>query len=124
MNFFEEANSPEKMACLNNFFQGAENKALRLVKDSNGEFCVTPEASIHLLMDAHFPGSVGHMIEPRAAHTLVETESFDVEFISPDLVRKAFWSFGNLKAVEPDELKLIVLKHVEDEAVNKLVKVF
>ena len=55
--------SPSKKAHLNRIFYGSENKALGLVNDSNGVFCTTPEASINLLMDTHFPGSVGHMIK-------------------------------------------------------------
>ncbi len=91
------------------------------MKDSKGEFFTTPEASINLLMDTHFPGRVGHMTMPRAAHTLTKTEALEVEFISPTRVRKAIWSIGNLKAARPDELKPIVLKHLGEKAVNKLV---
>ncbi len=90
------------------------------MKDSNGEFCTTPEASINILMDTHFPGSVGHMAKPRVARTFTEIEDPEVEFISPTRVRKAIWSFGDLKAAGPDELKPIVLKHLGEKAVNKL----
>ncbi len=64
------------------------------MKDSNGEFCTTPEASINLLMDIHFSGSVSHMTKPRVAHTLTEIDNPGVEFISPTKVRKTIWSFG------------------------------
>ncbi len=40
------------------------------------------------------------------------------------MVRKAIWSFGDLKAAGPDELKPIVLKHLGERAVNKLVEFF
>ncbi len=49
------------------FFRGGENKALGLVRGSNGEFCTTPEASINHLIDTHFMSSVGHMTKPRVA---------------------------------------------------------
>ncbi len=75
-------------------------------------------------MDTHFPGSVGHMAKPCVARTLMEIEVPEVEFISPTRVRKAIWSFADLKAAGPDELKLIVLKHLGEEAVNKLVEFF
>ena len=126
-NFCEEADSPKKMAHLNRIFQGSENKALGLVKDSNGEYiyCTTPaEAIINLLMDTHFPGSVGHMIKPRVPQMLTKIENPKVEFISPTRVRKAIWSFGDLKAAGPDEMKPIVLKHLGEKAVNTLVKIF
>ena len=90
------------------------------MKDSNGEFCTTPEASINLRMDTHFPGSMGHMAKPRVARMLTEIEFPEVEFISPYRVRKAIWSFGDLKAARPDELKPIVLKHLGEKAVTKL----
>ncbi len=51
------------------------------MKDSNEEFCTTPEASINLLMDTHFPGSEGHMTKPRVAHTLTEIDNPEVEII-------------------------------------------
>ncbi len=92
------------------------------MKDSNWEYCTTPEASINLLMDTHFPGSIGHMIKPRVAHMLTEIENPEVEFISPTKVRKAIWSFGDLKAAGPDELKPIVLKHLGEKVVNKLIE--
>ncbi len=76
----------------------------------------------NLLMDTHFPGSLGHMAKPRVARTLTEIEVPEVEFISPTRVRKAIWSFGDLKAAGPDELKPIVLKHLGEKAVNKLVE--
>ncbi len=119
-----EADSPEKMAHLNKIYQGSENKAVGLVKDSNVKYCTTLEASINLLMDTHFLGSVGHMTKPRVAHMLAEIENPEVEFISPTRVRKAIWSFGDLKAAGPDELKPIVLKHLGVKAVNKLVEFF
>ncbi len=75
------------------------------MKDSNGEFCTTPEASVNLLMNTHFPSSVGHMTKPCAAHTLTEIENPEVEFISSTRVRKAIWSFGDLKTAGSDELK-------------------
>ncbi len=106
------------------FFSGGEKKALRLVKDSNGGFCTTPGASINLLMDSHFLGSIGHMTMTLVAHTLTEIEDPKVEFISPTRVRKAIWSFGDLKAAGPDELKPIVLKHLGEKVVNKLVDFF
>ncbi len=100
------------------------NQALGLVKDYNGEFCTTPEASINLLMDTHFPGNGGHMTKPHAAHMLTGIENPEVEFISPTRVRKAIWSLGDLKAAGPDELKPIVLIHLGEKAVNKLVEFF
>ena len=61
---------------------------------------------------------------PRAAHTLTEIDVPEVEFISPTKVRKAIWSFGDLKAAGPDELKPIVLKHLGEKTVNKLIEFF
>ncbi len=110
------------MARLNNIFQGGE--AFGLIKDSQGEFCTTPEASINLFMDTHFPGSVGHMTMPHVAHTLTEIDVPEVEFISPTRVRKAIWSFDDFKAAGPDELKPIVLKHLGEKAVKKLLEFF
>ncbi len=107
------------MARLNRIFKGSENKALGLVKDSNGEYCTTLEASLNILMDTHFPGCVGHMIKPRVAQMLTEIENREVEFISPTRARKAIWSFGDLKAAGPDELKPIVLKHLGKKTVKK-----
>ncbi len=123
-NFCEEANSSQKMARLNKFFQGNENKTLGLVKDSNNEYYATPEASINLLMDTHFPGSLSYMVKPHATAIRMEIEDQEVEFISPTRVRKAIWSFGDLKAAGPDKIKPIVLKHLGDKAVNKLVEFF
>ncbi len=45
-NFCEEANNPQKMACLDKIFQGNENKTLGLVKDSNNVYCATPEPKL------------------------------------------------------------------------------
>ena len=109
------------MARLNRILQGSENKTLGLVKDSNGEYITTSEDSINLLMDTHFLASVGHMIKPRVAHMLTDIENPEVEFISPTRVRKAIWSFCDLKAAGPDELKPIILKHLGEKAVNKLI---
>ncbi len=103
-------------------FSGGEKRALGLVKDSNGGFCTTPEASINLLMDTNFPGSVGHMTKPRVVHTLMEMEAPEVEFTSPTRVTKAIWSFGDLKAAGQDDLKPIVLKQLGERAVNKLIE--
>ncbi len=105
-------------------FQGNENKTLGLVMDSNNKFCTTPEASINLLMDTHFPGTLRYMVKPRATAKRMKREYSEVEFISPTPVRKAIWSFGDLKAAGPDEIKPIVLKHLGKKAVNKLVEFF
>ena len=47
-----------------------------------------------------------------------------MEFVSPTRIWKAIWSFGDLKAVGPDEKKPIVLKHLGEKAVKKLVDFF
>ncbi len=60
------------------------------------------------------------MTKPRVAHTLTELEVPEVEFFSPTRVTKAIWSFGDLKAAGPDELKPIVLKHLGEKAFNKI----
>ena len=65
------------------------------MKDSNGKFCTTPEASINL-MDTHFPGSKGRKTKPCVAHTLTEIENPEVEFISQTRVRRnnlVLWRF-------------------------------
>ncbi len=64
------------------------------------------------------------MVKPHATFKCMEIEDPEVEFISPLPVRKAIWSFGVLKAAGPDEIKSIVLKHLGEKAVIKLVEFF
>ena len=54
----------------------------------------------------------------------MEIDDPEVEFISPTGVGKAIWSFSDLKAAGPDQLFPIVLKHLGEKAVNKLVEFF
>ena len=82
----------------------------------------TPEASINLLMDTHFPGSLSYMAKPHVTTIHMELKDPEVEFFFPTRVRKAIWSFGDLKAAGQDKIKTIVLKHLGDKAVNKLVE--
>ncbi len=73
-------------------------------------------------MDTNFPGSVWYMKKPPVAHELMEIDDPEVEFISLTRVRKSIWSFGVLKSEGPVERKTIVLKHLGEKAVNKIVE--
>ena len=85
----------------------------------------TPEETLQLLVDTHFPGNTTDL--PPAPPSFVQRCRLDDEgalFISPASVKSAIKGFGSFKAPGPDGLPPCVYKHLGDQAIERLTAIY
>jgi len=99
-----------------------ENKTLGLLRSSRG-IILSPEESISLLIDTHFPGN---LIRDFSRRTEPQQPSISNEkdIISSKDVKDAIKSFGDKKAPGCDNIQPIVLKNLGQMATFRLTKLF
>ena len=85
----------------------------------------SPDESVKLLLDEHFPDSVEpDGFSPGPDQAVVWDSDGPAGFITTWRVEKAIKSFGNFKAPGPDEIRPIILKHLGPKALAKLTNLF
>ena len=97
---------------------------------NNGSYTNSKKETIGLLMDTHFPGSLE--AQPELEEYLNEVQCSrkkevqlrPLRWIDVDKTRRAIKSFSDFKACGPDGVKPIVLKHLPEKAIERLVAVF
>lgn len=126
--YCNETKDAKGMARLNKVIQGTDNKNVGLLKYTSGQETTSPEQVLDLLLDTHFPGSVGVGDElgdqDETDWTTLEEVEDSVDFIDANKVTKAIWSFGPEKAAGPDGFKPVVLRNLGNYVLSKVVLMF
>ena len=126
--FVNNIQKPKGMALLNSILKARENKILGILKRPDGSFCATPEESMDLLIDTHFPGNASAEARGEANHS--SSASFsreDVEscaIISAEKVQAAVKSLGPHKAPGPDEIKPLVFQNLGAKMLTRLARLY
>ena len=124
--FTEECKTIQDLSRLNKIMQRKENNSLGILLNNDSTFCRSPEETMNLLLDTHFPGS-SDPVEEDCVSTqdqIYNIKAESVSFITPRKVRLAINSFGNLKAAGVDGIKPIVLKNLGSKRLRRLVDIF
>ena len=112
------------MSKLNKAIFRKDDQSINLLKYSDGSFSRSPEEVSNILFNTHFPGNV----RPEMATEMSQTDmvcrgaNLKGHFITETLVQKAFESFGPLKSPGPDNIKPIVLQHLDVNMINRITK--
>ncbi|CAB4040267.1 Retrovirus-related Pol poly from type-1 retrotransposable element R1 [Paramuricea clavata] len=126
-SFTEDSTDPKKVAQLIKVVQHQANKSLGLLHDDQGQ-TLTPEGSMNLLADTHFPGCLPRPLirplEPPPAWPLRDIDHPDVSFITAERVTNAVHSFNGYKAPGPDGIPAIVYQKLDDAALSRLTNIF
>ncbi len=119
--FCNEASDPKKVSMINKIVQHRDRISLGILRKADSTSCESPEESIDMLLDVHFPGSQTeeHIFQPdwdKKGELIAESTSF----ITEEKVRAAIRSFGSLKAPGPDEIQPLVLMHLGSDSIHYL----
>lgn len=123
--FCTEAVTLKELAKINKVLQGQQSKILGLVKDRQGVIANSPEESINLLLDEHFPDS--HQVNsstPITESKRVIISELGNDWINVGNIRKAIDQFTPSKAAGPDGFKPIVLQHLPTTMLQRLGVLF
>ena len=96
-----------------------------MMQRSDGQFCSSPEESLQLVVDTHFPGNTIYSETTTPSVPIcwdLQTEA--AAFITPEKVIEAAKSFGDFKAAGPDGIQPCVLKHLGTLAAMRLSNMF
>jgi ribonuclease HI len=126
--FCSRAESSKDVSDIMKMLKSKTQRGIGLLK-RDGIQVKSPEESLDVMMDAHFPDSVlTEDWESEAAPDMTsEKYPEDVEvtdFISAYKVKAALSSFGKKKAAGPDNFQPIVLQNLKDEAIEYLTQLF
>ena len=127
-SFVSGVKTPRGMAMLNGILKTRDSKVLGILKRSDGSFCATPDESMDLLINTHFPGNAA----PAAAEDLdfiprPPIGAGAVErcaIISEEKVHAAVHSLKPFKAPGPDGFKPIVLQNLGVKMLRRLTRLY
>ena len=98
-----------------------------MIKDQNGVPCATPEDSVQVMVDTHFPGNTNtntNDASPPSGPICWDLEDEQAKFITAERTTEAIKSFGDTKAAGPDGIQPCVLKHLGPLALTRLCDLF
>ena len=123
--FVESSSNAKEISKVNKVMQGTVNHAVGLLSDVDG--ACTPDGSVDLLLDTHFPGSVTHKIygkPPRRSYPSYKLNSEEFDYVSIEKIKWAIQMFGKQKAAGPDGLKPLVLQQLNRSNLTRLGIIF
>ena len=124
-NFTEEADDPKKAANFFKIIKGSSAQTLGMIKNQNGVPCATPEDSVQVMVDTHFPGNTNtNDASPPSGPICWDLEDEQAKFITVERTTEAIKSFGDTKAAGPDGIQPCVLKHLGPLALTRLCDLF
>ena len=116
--------SPQNMAWLNKAISRKENKTLSLLKYPDGSYTRSAGQVANILLDSHFPGSLGtdpqNVDEEPLDGKSCYAYELESSFITKQKVIEAFKSFGPGKASGPDNIKPRFLHNLDDNMLNRI----
>ena len=124
--FCADAADPKAVSLFTSLAKGADKRQLGLLKSSDGNILESPEASLTVLVDTHFPGNTSSPVtgQPGSDRRLCDITHPDVAFINETTVTAAIKSFGSHKAPGPDGFPPCVYKHFGSVATSRLTTIY
>ena len=124
--FCEGVVTPKQMAKLNKSIFRKDNQSINLLKYSDGSFSRSPDEVSNILFETHFPGNERPEMATEMSQNGIVCRGSDLKghFITETLVEKAFESFGPLKSPGPDDIKPIVLQHLDMNMIKRITNLY
>ena len=123
--FCSEVRDVDKMSSLNKMLQRNMNQSVGVMNRPTGDSAETPEESLDVLMQAHFPGCLpageGTVKHPVGDAVCLGMET---EFCTETKVKFAVDKFGGKKAAGPDGLKPFILQKLPECALGRLTLIY
>ena len=114
----KEEGSYKELANINRILQRTVNKTLGLMRRHTGAHATSPEESIDILLDEHFPDSILPIPIPNSCEgTQLNT---NYSWLSADKIRRAIKQFSPDKTAGLDGIKPKVLQHLPPVAIDRL----
>jgi len=110
-NFTSDVSNPTEMTKLTKLLQGKKNHSVGLMARDGTGLC-TPESTVNLLIDVHFPGNIPIPGEVPVVTKITDLNIPDLDFISLEKVIWSIKSFGPEKAAGPDGLKPKIIQQL------------
>ena len=122
---FDEG-SPKELARINKILYRNVNRTLGMLHHSNGDTAASPEESMDILLDEHFPGSIPlnstHLGTPVPPASLNAVTLYP--WITVERIRRAIAQFSPYKAAGIDEIKPIALQNLPASILERLRTLF
>lgn len=128
--FTSDTKDIKAMSKLSRTIQGIQNQSVGLLEGTDENTELSPEKTMNILLDTHFPGSIDGSTGTRFGRSTTLTrnnfvrDTADYSFITKEKIKWSFRSFGPDKAAGPDELKPYVLQHLGHTSLKWLVKLY
>jgi hypothetical protein len=126
-SFVTKTETISDMSKLYKIIQRKENNQLGLLKRSDNSFVESPEETVGMLLNEHFPGSSPGTVTdeiPFSQGRSVPSSAMEDCFIQPDIVSRAINSFEAGKAVGPDEVPPIILHNLGPMAIKRVTWIY
>jgi hypothetical protein len=107
--------------------QGSGSRGTLSLLREGESYARTPEESVRILVDTHFPGHITAHVVERESQGEAETDYRYgplYDFLTLDRVKEAINSFGAYKAAGPDGLPPIVLQKLGPCAMTQILSVY
>jgi ribonuclease HI len=119
-SFCTEADSSKELARLNKILQRNVNRSMGLLRRQDGVIATSPEESIDILLDEHFPGSIPSD-DLNDGETYSDPKNWaSYPWLSDEKIRKAMSQFAKYKTAGMDNLKPVVLQHLPPRSIERL----
>jgi Reverse transcriptase (RNA-dependent DNA polymerase)/Endonuclease-reverse transcriptase len=116
---FQEGTS-KALSRLNQILQRKTNQTLGLLRKPDQVMAESPEESIDLLLNEHFPESVSVGDLPKPQTYVYSKDWSEYPWLSEDNIRRALHQFLPYKTPGVDNIKPIVLQHLPPGCVSRL----
>jgi len=124
--FCSKAETTKEVSSIMKMLKTNSLKGIGLMK-KGGRSVNTPEESLDILMDAHFPESVSAegWEEEAATKGKIQADNDEVvDYVTAEKVKIALASFGPRRAAGPDTFRPIVLQHLPSEVIKYLTDIY
>jgi ribonuclease HI len=119
-----EEGSSQELSRLNKILQSNSNRTMGLLRCRNGKMASSPEESINILLDEHFPDSI-QADDLISEDTYSDSEKWDTyPWLSAEKIRRAISMFSPYKTAGLDEFKPIVLQNLPPRTIERLGVLF
>lgn len=126
--YLSQVTTAHEMAALNRCLEKDKMKPIGLLM--LGDVTASGEESVQLLADTHFPGHIKTTLDPvvssrKRARRLPHAQLMNNhKYLDVEYVRSIFSTFGALKACGPDGIRPILLHHLPEVVLQRIVALY
>jgi ribonuclease HI len=121
--FCSEADSSKQLSRLNKILQRNVNHTLGMIRRPDNVPAMSPEESINVLLDEHFPGSTVTITDVEVGEDRVgevQTVAADYQWLSVAKIARAIEQFAPNKTAGLDEIRPAALQHLPNTMLERL----